>query len=63
MLANRTNEVSGPNGEYTFTARVDVCYNGSYGSVCEQGFNEVDARVLCRNELFTQVGFGKFLTK
>ncbi|XP_064394599.1 deleted in malignant brain tumors 1 protein-like isoform X5 [Halichondria panicea] len=58
ILANRTNEVFGPNGEYSFTARVDVCYNGSYGSVCDIGFDETDARVLCRNSLFSQVGFG-----
>ncbi len=59
FLANRTNEVFGPNGAYSFTARVDVCYNGSYGSVCDSGFDETDARVLCRNSLSSQVGFGE----
>lgn len=56
---NRTNESFGRNGEYTFTARVDVCYNGTYGSVCDIGWDEEDARLFCGNELGQTTGYCK----
>ena len=51
--------MSGPDGEYSFTARVDVCFNGSYGSICDQGFDETDAEVFCRNQLGSGTGIGE----
>ena len=55
---NRTEGSFGRNGEYTFTARVDVCYNGTFGSICDIGWDEEDARVFCGNELAQSTGSG-----
>ena len=33
----------------TFTAMVEVCYNGLYGAVCLQGWDEREAQVICEH--------------
>ena len=33
--------------------RLDVCYNGQWGTVCNYGFSDVDASVACRQLGFT----------
>ena len=39
----------GSSGEVT--GRVEVCYDSTYGSVCDLSWDNVDARILCSNYL------------
>ena len=31
-------------------ARVDICQNGTYYSLCDAGWSDEDARVFCRSQ-------------
>ena len=46
-VANTTYSYS--DGGSSYSGRVEVCYNGSYGSVCDVGWNDEDASVVCQN--------------
>ena len=34
-------------GDYFYGGRVEVCYNGSYYPVCDEGWNYNEAAVVC----------------
>ena len=47
-------EVQLVGGESEREGRVEICYNRVWGTVCNDGWDEVDANVVCQ-----QLGYGK----
>ena len=45
QLRNRTYDYN--NGLSTYQGRVDICVNGTYLPVCDIGFDNTDAQVVC----------------
>ena len=45
QLANTT--YSYINGSYFYGGRVEVCYNGTYSPICDDGWTDEDAAVVC----------------
>ena len=41
-------------GENELEGRVEICYNGVWGTVCDNGWDEGDVTVVCN-----QLGFGQ----
>ena len=51
------------NGSDPTEGRVEVCYNNSYGAVCDDFWDELDATVVCRYLHFDNGSeFEKFVT-
>ena len=44
----RDGEVRLVGGRSSLEGRVEVCYDGVWGTVCSQGWNGVDTNVVCR---------------
>ncbi len=48
------------NGMYTIAGRLEVCYNGTFASVCDAYWDDEDAATFCRD--FTRgIGFGELV--
>lgn len=35
-------------GEMEYEGRVEICYNGMWGTVCNDGINDATAEVVCK---------------
>ena len=48
-LTNVSNSTNPVEFSIVISGRVEVCYNGAFGSICDSGWDEPEARVFCTN--------------
>ena len=44
------------NGKNGLSGRVEICYDRSWGTVCDDGWDDQDARVVCRQLEYGSTG-------
>ena len=45
------------NGTSSSMGRVEICYNQTFGTICDDFWNELDAAVVCRQLNLTTTGW------
>ena len=57
MASNCSNgEIRLVNGQSDYEGLVEVCYDGSWGSICPGYWDNYDAKVACRQLGYTDIG-------
>jgi len=49
---------STPAGASYVQGRVEVCINGTFGAICDVGWDQLDAQVACREFGYNSTSFG-----
>lgn len=55
-----TGDIRLTGGPVNYEGRVEVCVNGLWGSVCDNGFDTSEAIVVCRQLGYSGTNFVKF---
>jgi len=50
---------STPTGAIYYEGRVEVCINGTFGTICDVGWDQLDAQVACREFGYNATSFGR----
>ena len=55
---SNTSNGSTPTGAFYVQGRVEVCINGTFGAICDVGWDRLDAQVACREFGYNSTSFG-----
>ena len=55
---SNTSSGSTPTGAIYYQGRVEVCINGTFGAICDVGWDRLDAQVACREFGYNSTSFG-----